>query len=292
MQKHVIDNLLNKTIQTPTAQLARLALLKELCLTPKPGLVDMNNSGSHRDMDFNTFVASINGISPWLDEFYWVGLRHHMCDAAVFLPLLREVGIECEKSMYKETNQVNTHKGGIFAFALLLSAIGRLEANLLSVNVTTICHEVAQICGDIVDKELVNQSHLQAKTIGEKLFLEYGLTGARGEAKSGYATVRNIALPVYQRLYQQGFAEDHVLLHTLLHLLAYNNDTNLVARGGIEGLQFAQIQAKGLIEHDDVAQLNYQQKLIALDQQFIKRNLSPGGSADLLAITWFLAQFA
>jgi triphosphoribosyl-dephospho-CoA synthase len=33
-------------------------------------------------------------------------------------------------------------------------------------------------------------------------------------------------------------------------------------------------------------------QLAALDQALIARNLSPGGSADLLAVSWFLANLA
>lgn len=292
MQEHALNNLLDQPVQTPIAQLARQALLKELCLTPKPGLVDMNNSGAHRDMDFNTFIVSINRISVWFDEFYWLGTQcpHH--DSTAFLPLIRKVGIKCEQAMFAATQQVNTHKGGIFTFALLLSAIGRIEARRSPLNIPSICAEVVVICGDIVDKELTNRSSQQAQTVGEQLFFKYGLTGARGEAASGYATVRNIALPIYLHLRQHGITEDKALLHTLLHLLAYNNDTNLVSRGGMAGLQFAQQQALILVQQDAIAPIDYKKELYALDQQFIERNLSPGGSADLLAITWFLAQFA
>ncbi len=41
------------------AALAEEALWQELELTPKPGLVDKNNNGSHRDMDHALFVRSI-----------------------------------------------------------------------------------------------------------------------------------------------------------------------------------------------------------------------------------------
>ena len=45
--------------------LAADALWQELELTPKPGLVDRLNNGSHRDMDHALFVRSIMAITPW-----------------------------------------------------------------------------------------------------------------------------------------------------------------------------------------------------------------------------------
>lgn len=40
------------------SQAALRALMTEVCITPKPGLVDRNNSGSHRDMDIFSFIDS------------------------------------------------------------------------------------------------------------------------------------------------------------------------------------------------------------------------------------------
>ena len=40
------------------AESASRALLTELMLTPKPGLVDQRNSGAHRDMNLSTFLTS------------------------------------------------------------------------------------------------------------------------------------------------------------------------------------------------------------------------------------------
>jgi len=39
-------------------------------------------------------------------------------------------------------------------------------------------------------------------------------------------------------------------------------------------------------------QQNGRKKMLRLDDELIKRNLSPGGSADLIAVTWFLANYS
>lgn len=277
--------------KTKHALLAYNALAKELYLTPKPGLVDMYNSGSHKDMDIHTFITSLNAIAPWLDEFYNVGITFFSYGPVDFLSKVRLVGIECENAMFSATKQINTHKGGIFAFALLLSSIGRLEGKGINPTTDFICKEVAMICENLVHNELVNMATKKNKTSGEKLFLQYGLTGARGEAASGYAIVRNKSLPIYLQSKQQNISEKKLLLHTFIHLLAYNNDTNLVSRGGLEGLLFAQEQALSFIDLKLINSVNYEQHLLQLDRAFIKKNLSPGGSADLLSVTWFLAQY-
>lgn len=271
------------------AQLATKALIKEVCLSPKPGLVDMNNSGAHRDMDFQTFVQSIKAISVWFERFYQYGKASALQDNQQFLAGIRPIGIECEQAMYQATNQVNTHKGGIFAFGLLLGAIGKLEQLGLTINTQNICDQVSAICQGIVTNELKQNN--STRSIGEKLFKLHNLPGARGEAESGYATVRTISLPIYRAMKHNGYNEETCLLQVMLHLLAYNQDTNLVSRGGLDGLTFAQQEARKLIEQGGITDANGLERLNQLDEEFIKRNLSPGGTADLIAITWFLAQY-
>lgn len=271
------------------AQLATKALIREICLSPKPGLVDMNNNGSHRDMNFQTFIQSIRAISIWFEKFYQYGKQAAFNDHHSFLTGIRPIGQQCEQAMYVATNQVNTHKGGIFAFGLLLGAIGKLELLALPVNVQEICSEVAVICQGIVNNEL-KQNNL-TNSVGEKLFKQHHLSGARGEAESGYATVRTISLPIFNIMQQDGYNEEISLLQAMLYLLAYNQDTNLVSRGGLDGLNFVQQQAQKLISQNGMIHPNGCQCLYELDKQLINLNLSPGGSADLIAITWFLSQY-
>lgn len=315
IQAYLTEHLLSQTsIKTIHAKRVRAALIKELCLTPKPGLVDMANSGSHKDMDFYTFVASIDAISGWLDAFYLHGMKTHQQPAHSILPDLRVIGIECEQAMFKATHQVNTHKGGIFAFGLILAAIGRLVAKAQSLHYSMICSEVSHICCDLVKTDLSqkltqkenrieeskaeknNAKKIAPKTIGERLFLAHGLTGARGEAQSGYQTVSQCALPAYLKFKQQGLSEELALLKTLIYLLSCHEDTNLVSRGGMEGLLFAKEQANSLLqksrfESSAFNPVEWKIELALLNQHFMQRNLSPGGSADLIAVTWFLAQY-
>ncbi|OCG45368.1 triphosphoribosyl-dephospho-CoA synthase CitG [Gilliamella sp. Fer1-1] len=271
------------------AQLATKALIKEICLSPKPGLVDMNNSGAHRDMDFQTFVQSIKAICIWFERFYKYGKNSANYDNQHFLAGIRPIGIECEQAMFRATNQVNTHKGGIFAFGLLMGAIGKLEQLGLPVNTQSICDEVSAICQGIVQSEL--KQNIQANSVGERLFKRHNLTGARGEAESGYAIVRNISLPIFQKMQNSGYDEETCLLQAMLYLLAFNQDTNVVSRGGLDGLYFVQQEAKNLIDQGGIIHSDGRKKLYQLDTEFVKRNLSPGGSADLIAITWFLSEY-
>ncbi|WP_113631901.1 triphosphoribosyl-dephospho-CoA synthase CitG [Pectobacterium peruviense] len=260
------------------------ALTMEVMLTPKPGLVDRANNGSHRDMDVALFQTSIQAISPWFRHFTDAGYQHASVPLAQLLSQVRPIGIACEQAMLSATKGVNTHKGGIFAFGLLCTAAGWLAGRGERVTQRSLCDSVATMCHDLVRNELETCSG--AATAGEHLYQRHGLTGARGEAASGFNTVCQHALPALQQAIAAGMDDETALLRTLLVLMTYNPDTNVVSRGGMDGLTFVQDYAQKLL----AGPLD-RQALIKMDEALIAKNLSPGGSADLLALTWLLYHY-
>ncbi|MBX9445020.1 triphosphoribosyl-dephospho-CoA synthase CitG [Dickeya chrysanthemi] len=260
------------------------ALTVEVMLTPKPGLVDRDNNGAHRDMDVPLFQASIAALTPWFARFTEAGVAHSALPITQLLPQVRPIGIAAEQSMLAATGGVNTHKGGIFAFGLLCSAAGWLAGRRQRLTQDSLCECVAQMSADLVRNELENSQH--TATAGEHLFRRHGLTGARGEAASGFATVRRYALPVYLSARAQGKDEESALLQALVVLMAHNPDTNVVSRGGIDGLTFVQTYARTLLS-DGVTHQGLQE----MNRALVARNVSPGGSADLLALTWLLSHY-
>ncbi len=127
-QKHSYHELTSKIHETlkeyifqkTVSEMAYNALLKEVKLTPKPGLVDLNNSGSHKDMDVELFLRSAKTLRPFFEKFISIGMNSLTYDFSILFNKLRISGIEAEQEMFSETGQVNTHKGAIFSFALIL----------------------------------------------------------------------------------------------------------------------------------------------------------------------------
>jgi triphosphoribosyl-dephospho-CoA synthase len=264
------------------------ALLKEVELTPKPGLVDRRNSGAHRDMDVTTFHASVEAIAPWFPIFHRIGAATRHLSPEALLAHLRPAGRACEEAMLRATGGVNTHKGSVFSMGLLCAAAGRLRDAGALPDRDTLCAEVARISSRLVETELVRIQN--PRTAGEKLFQAHGLTGVRGEAASGFRTVRTFALPAYEGILALGSSEEQALLEALLHLLSVNPDTNLVHRGGLAGLAHVQARAASLLDLGGVLAPGFLAHMLDFDADLIQRNLSPGGSADLLAVTWFLSR--
>ncbi len=270
------------------AQWAHEALLREVDLTPKPGLVDRHNSGAHSDMDYDMFITSAAAIKPFFSIFYAAGAAHEQSPASAVLSAIRPIGISCEQAMFAATGNVNTHKGAIFSLGLFCTAAGRLAASGVPLTRQTLCNDVSAIAANLV-KELMHAT--KPTTVGEVLFRRHGLAGIRGEAASGYATVRAHSLPVFDSMIAAGHEENTALLQCLLSLLANNEDSNLFGRGGLDGMAHVRRQASELLRDCGVLSPDGIARMAHFDDDLIARNLSPGGSADLLAVTWFLSRF-
>lgn len=263
------------------ARFAEESLIDEVSVTIKPGLVDRFSNGSHSDMCFETFKLSANALKPYFKECFLIGenTKNELPHAA-FLRL-KEAGIRAEKEMYAATGGVNTHKGAIYSLGLLCGAIGRLyNAENSDFDIETILATAAELCRESAESDLENAS---GKTAGERLYKELKIKGIRGEAAAGFPNVKNIGLPALENALSEGKNKNDAAIICLLRLIASVEDTNLYKRGGKEGAEFAKKSAQSLLK-EEISE----QKLIEADREFVKRNLSPGGSADLLALTLFL----
>lgn len=268
------------------SQLAWKAMLAEVNLTPKPGLVDKHNTGAHKDMALTDFHLSANAIATHFPQFLQAGAQYKNCPIEQLLPHIRPIGMDCEKSMFRATKGVNTHKGSIFSLGLVLTAIGRLIAQQQCVSPENVSLLVASMCKGITN-ELKQKT--ENPTAGHHLYQRHGLTGARGEAEGGYSLVIKHSLPYYLQQLAKGKLADIALLDTLILLMSLNDDTNIVNRGGIKSLTWIKQRAEqlltaGINTHDDLVKVKH------FDNECIQLNVSPGGSADLLILTWFFAR--
>ena len=240
------------------AGLAAEALEQEVRLTPKPGLVDERNNGAHNDMDLPLFLRSIDALTPWFRRMAALGMAGADADA------LQAAGLEAEASMFRATGGVNTHKGALFSFAVLLSSLGR-------------CLTVG---GDVFDRSAALTAALLPPqgTNGAAVALRHQVGGARAEALAGFPTGRQAAAVL----------RESDPLTALLWLMAHTEDSNLYHRGGATGAAFVKEQAAAILEAPPERRVMLTQ---ALDDALIDRWLSPGGCADLLALALFLARW-
>ena len=262
---------------------AYLSLNQEVCTTPKPGLVDRNNRGSHKDMDIRHFFASANALRPYFCQCAETGYLCRDLKAEECFEKLRSLGKEAEKTMLRATGGANTHKGAIFSLGLLCAAAGRLNPDAWQAE--TLLKECAALATGITQRDLGNLLPEQAKTVGETLYLQYGITGIRGQAEAGFPTVLNIGLPMLKNTLEKGYDLNDAGSITLLHLLAATDDTNLIHRSDRQTQLQIRAEVAQMLEKDPYPN---KEAIQALDEAFIQKNLSPGGTADLLALTYFL----
>ena len=261
------------------AKVATDALLQEVNLAPKPGLVDPISTGAHQDMTKDTFYKSIEALRPYLLAYAKAGENHNGTPLDLFNEL-RALGKQAEDAMMAATNHINTHKGANFSFALILGATAHTKGNIPEA--LHYCHLMTRHLIEVDFADLDQKEHL---SYGEKLYVEHSITGIRGEAASGYPSLSK-ALDYYNTLNTHTPRHRDLLL--LLYLMTFVEDGNLIHRGGIDAYKKVQQEAKLLFdEAQTLSEEELVSKLEDYDNVLIERNLSPGGSADLLSLTFF-----
>lgn len=267
--------------------LALQALLFEVTATPKPGLVDSSNNGAHHDMDLFTFIRSAAVLGPTFSACFLEGSRH-AGPADRLLEKLRPVGMVGERAMLQATGGVNTHKGALFSIGLLCASAG-LAAKQMSGPATAedLCTLASEIAGGILQTDFGNLHEKPCLTAGEGQFIRYGLTGIRGEAAAGFPTVRALGMPFIRANWKQ--SDPHLLMADLLLLLmTRTEDSNIIHRHDPDMLRVVQGKAREVLTLGGAATAAGMKALLALDAWCIHNWVSPGGSADLLAVTLFL----
>ncbi len=254
------------------------AVLTEISLTPKPGLVDMVNNGSHSDMNYQTFIGSTSAIAVYFAELVHEGFCYSGKDLRKALPAIRSIGLRMERDMFAATNQVNTQKGLIFLLGLSLFTAGLVYARHGAFHTEVFRELISEICREISLRELVAGND-NPETHGEKVFRKFGITGARGEAEAGFPLVFEFGLPVLNVHHE---LNDEVLIKAFLAIASHNNDTNILHRGGMEVLNAFKCLSNEAL--NDFTPDNYNSVI----DYCRKMHISPGGSADMLVVTIFI----
>jgi len=264
---------------------ASKAILYEISLSPKPGLVSFHDSGSHSDMNFFTFLNSSASLSPFFREFCLLGYQYSG-EYEEALPQIRQIGLRAEKAMFEATNNINTHKGIIFLFGISLFSISKLMSENDGYSDTEFRTIIMQVCNNIVANELVNTAN-EAITNGEKVYAAYGIigAGARGEVEKGFPSVFHTSQSYFkQNLNSFSLNNQHkiqqILQTGLLHIMTVNNDSNILHRSNLETLTHIQKLAKEAIDNSKAYTHLY--------EYCLAKNISPGGSADLLSVSLLL----
>jgi len=261
------------------AATAQAALLAELATWPKPGLVSHVDTGSHHDMNAASFEASAAAIAPFFAQLTEAGAL------GADMPALRRIGMAAEGAMLAATGGINTHRGAIFGLGLLCAAAGAAWSDSAGQ------WQSGRLAG-LVSRHWggsILRGPIPLRSHGTDAWRRFGAGGARAQAAAGFPLALECGLPALRMGRSLCPGDPHAAsVQAFFALLAEIEDTNLLHRGGAEGLGFAQQAAAGFLRDGGVGQPDWPAHAAQVHHAFVARRLSPGGCADLLAITLFL----
>lgn len=276
------------TIPYIIGHLASMALQAELDTTPKPGLVDRNDNGAHRDMDHALMQRSILALHPYFVRLAQLGFTDKQpCHDEIV-----NIGIEAEREMFKATGGVNTHKGALFSIGL--AAVALAGESFSRITQAERCGTMAY--NDVNSKQIQSLSNSIASlarlfpdtngTHGSKAKANNILKGALDNAREGYTQLFKAWLPFYIDRIADG--DNYALHKTLLRIMCDLDDTNIVYRTSMETMQEVKTEARQMLDTSRNI-VNFEAALQAMNTDYIHRNISPGGSADMLSLVVFLS---
>ena len=234
--------------------LAERALRMELDTPLKPGLVGPDSSGAHHDMDYGLMQRGIAAIRPYLSRMACAETAEQLVD----------LGVAAEKEMLSATLGVNTHRGAIFCLGIALAAAGGREMETIH-SEDVMQNNVRQIA-EVVLRKQFSDSKLH--------FTLENLHGARAMAAEAYAPLFRDWLPLYRQTRSPQ--------RTLLGIMSTLEDTCVLHRVGALRAQRVREEAAALLE-------NYSEEgLKQLCIRYAREGISPGGAADMLALTIFI----
>jgi triphosphoribosyl-dephospho-CoA synthase len=269
------------SVASAVGYLAFYVLMQELLTWPKPGLVSHVDSGSHRDMNAHMLGTSAARLRPYFAELTLAG------SLGADMGSLREIGKRAEAAMLEATQGVNTHRGAIFGLGLLCAAAG--AAAMFSPQGAAI---TARKLGSTVEsrwREGILRAPIDLRSHGADAFGQYGARGARGEAALGFPSIYRIGLPALRRGRTLARGDEAAArVQCIFALVARVADTNVLYRGGREGAVYASATAEDFLLAGGVGVRDWRQRAARAHAGFVSRRLSPGGCADLLAMTLFV----
>jgi holo-ACP synthase/triphosphoribosyl-dephospho-CoA synthase len=282
---------------------ATAGMLLEAATWPSPGLVSPFDSGAHDDMNYLTFVLSASSISPRLFRLverardFTLGRKKDE-DLPDLFRQARAAGVHVEDAMLTATSGANTHRGTIFALGMASVAAmvvwGRMTllGSRDRPSATAICDVVKDMTRGLVARELESLRGYRCAgpgsgrlSRGQRLYLDTGCTGIRGEVERGLPTVRDVGLHALELgLERAGLAG--ALTHSLISIMSVADDSALAGRHSLNILrEFVWTRAREALYAGSVFTEAGRNKIRLMQQVFAERRLNPGGSGDLLAVT-------
>jgi triphosphoribosyl-dephospho-CoA synthase len=258
------------------------ALVDEATLTPKPGLVDMRGRGAHHDLSWGLLCDSAYALRPTFYAMAQAGLT--IQHPQLLREKIGQLGREGEARMMAITGGTNTHRGAIWALGLLVTASAQNIHDLTPHSVAKRAALLAQLDDPFAPALTGNK--------GEIACHQYGVGGAKLQAKMGFPYVIDVVLPTLYHYRQPGVKESCARLNALMAVMAVLDDTCVLARAGTVALSVVQTSAQQIVMLGGVTTEQGKLAFNQLEEKMLAMHVSPGGAADMLAAALFLDRLA
>lgn len=260
------------------------ASLLEVCVHPSPGLVNPRDSGAHADMNFLTFMLGTSALSPYYLSFTEFGHSNPGLSPRELFDELRKIGVQAESHLLEATSGVNTQRGQLFLMGLAAGVAGLCLARNQDVPSREFYSTVREACAGLCEREFGRAQS------GVKSSDELGLcfTGARGEAEAGFPTVETVGYPAFLSGLGRGLNLNDAAVHALINIMGVLVDTTVNRRLGVDGISTMHETARRILAAGSVFTREGRDLICEAHSAFCRRRLSPGGAADLLALSMAL----
>ncbi|PAT02133.1 citrate lyase holo-[acyl-carrier protein] synthase [Candidatus Izimaplasma bacterium ZiA1] len=246
------------------------SMYKELNLHPKFGLVSFMDSGSHIDMNYHTFLVSIEALKPYIMEFITLSVDD------LNYKRLQSIGLNAEKSMFKATNNINTHKGLIFLLGIFVSSA--INALFKDATIQTLRENIKKIAFNVVGDYYDKISDKKKLSNADKIFRDLKIKGVREEALNGLSTLFDNV--------QDDFDDRTRYINYLIYYMSKLNDTTVIHKTDLNTLIIVKNDMQKILSSGG---FNNNISLVKdLSEKYKRLNISPGGSADMLVLSILL----
>ncbi len=245
---------------------------RELHLTPKPGLVDLADNGSHPDLSVPLMEQSIGIVADYLGEIVDTLRRGEA------FPAQKAAAIRAERRLYDELG-TNTHKGYIFLSGMLLVAHSHAGTADEKADEPAVRQALSA-----VSQEFFNTSG-EKHTHGERVRRDFNVGGIIREAIGAYPSLYEEALPVFHETVRRRGCENAAAFAMMGRLMQTVDDTTTLHRSGPPGL--ARVKRDGRVLEQLIADGGeYLHYLETLNRAYIQANITIGGVADMLGLAF------
>lgn len=236
----------------------------ELYLTPKPGLVDLCDSGSHPELSLPRMEASLKIVALYLLDM------SDAVDSGEDLASQVRLGVAAERAVQRAVG-TNCHKGYIFLGGLLLCAAAcapRGDESALRASIAALA------------ARFFEHGEPGSSTRVRNRFQNGGI---RDEALAGLPSLFDQALPVFRREMANGGNRGGAVFAMLGRLMQTVEDSTTLRSGGRSALKILKEDGRRLerlvAERDDFLAF-----LAERNSHYQRMKVTMGGVAGLLAL--------